>query len=100
METPVRDDWYSTYAGSGSPRDAALRQQPVSAPGSPLLPGAYRGGAGGVGGGGAFSFDRFKSQTLGRAESRRAAARAAGAGAAAAAARASMQQPRAGDGIR
>ena len=35
METSAKDDWYSTYSGPVT-RDVRL---PVSAPGSPLLPG-------------------------------------------------------------
>lgn len=81
MDISARDDWYSTntYAGTPGPgRD--VQRQPVSAPGSPLLPGYSRTGAAPHG------WDRFKSHTVGRTEGRRIGLRSV--------------EPRAGDGIR
>ena len=72
METSAKDDWYSTYSGPVT-RDVRL---PVSAPGSPLLPGCRSN----------CTFDRFKSHTVGRTEGRRLSTKSV--------------LPRAGDGIR
>ena len=71
MEPSPRGDWYSTCFDLS--RDPGM---PISAPGSPLLPGCRVATA-------CSSLDRFKSHTVGRTEGRKLAG-----------------QPKLGDGIR
>ena len=60
MELMAKDDWYSSC--STVTRDVRL---PVSAPGSPLLPGCRTSNCG---------LNRFQSNTIGRTEGRQGSA--------------------------